>query len=177
MFYSTTLRTGKAAGKSGRCAEESRQAGEEGDWWAGGWRSQAEVTGEKTGNRSKESVTHNGKRDNGDHIGCLALHDGAITTKLSTSRPALLLPRHYLSAPLRFRSPRASFSFSLSLNVFCVPLVALSRPIRNGCGGVRLRKAAEKWAVCGRERTRGRGGRLAGAWLEEPGGGDWRANR
>ena len=44
---------------SGRCAEESGQAGEEGDWWAGGWRSQAEVTGEKTGNRSKESVTHN----------------------------------------------------------------------------------------------------------------------
>ena len=33
---------------SGRCAEESGQAGEEGDWWAGGWRSQAEVTGGQT---------------------------------------------------------------------------------------------------------------------------------
>ena len=31
--------------------------------------------------------------------------------------------------------------------------------------------------MCGRERTGGRGGRLAGEWLEELDGGDWRANR
>ena len=36
---------------SGRWAEESGHAGEEGDWWTCGWRSQEEMTGGKTGNR------------------------------------------------------------------------------------------------------------------------------
>ena len=44
---------------SGRCAEESGQADEEGDWREGGWRSQAEVTGGQTGNRPSQVAVRN----------------------------------------------------------------------------------------------------------------------
>ena len=44
---------------SERCAKVSGQAGEEGDWREGGWRSQAEVTGGQTGNRLSQVAVRN----------------------------------------------------------------------------------------------------------------------
>ena len=130
------------------------------------------------------------------------LHDTATKSTPPRWPPLAFAPPPLAArASSRPLSPRALFILSLSLslplslsivintmqvhvlcnpfcpslstnNVFYVLLAMLSRPIHTGHGGVSLRKATDKRALCGREHAGGQGGRLAGRWLQEQDGGD-----